>query len=154
MQTNDRPRRGPILMVEDSDEDFAAVQRALRDAPVEFPIYRCTTGEEALEFLHRLGRYADPACSPRPSLILLDLNVPGTDGRAVLKRVKRDEGLKAIPVIILTTSSNPKDVETCYRDGANGYQVKQVNYANFRRAIHMMVDYWFTAAMLPAGTGG
>src|SRR3954454_21049656 len=84
----------PILLVEDSPEDFETTERAFRRSGLKNPIYRCADGDEALDFLHRRGQYADPHKSPRPGVILLDLNLPGTDGREVLSDIKNDPSLK------------------------------------------------------------
>jgi CheY-like chemotaxis protein len=138
-----------ILLVEDSDEDYVAFTRALRDTAVTVSLPRCTRGEEALDYLHGRGRFADPAHAPRPALVLLDLNLPGMDGRELLTMIKGDENLKSIPVVIVTTSRNPRDVEWCYQHGANSYQVKAVGYDQFRRAVRLLVEYWFTGCILP-----
>ena len=80
----------PLLIIEDSDEDFAALERMIGKAKIVHPIYRCEDGEEALEFLHHKGAYQDVTRYPRPSLIVLDLNLPGMDGREVLADLKQD----------------------------------------------------------------
>lgn len=138
-----------ILLVEDSPEDFEATERAFRRAGLKNPIHRCADGDEALDYLYRRGRYADPAASPTPGIILLDLNLPGTDGREVLETVKGDESLKRIPVIVLTTSSDERDVEACYRSGANSYIQKPVDLDGFMRAIERLKGYWFEVVILP-----
>jgi CheY-like chemotaxis protein len=112
-------------------------------------VHRCTTGDQALNYLYRREEYTDAALAPRPNLILLDLNLPGTDGRALLAVIKDDEDLRAIPVIVLTTSSNPKDIATCYQRGANSYLIKPVDYARFKQSLQTLVDYWFRVAVLP-----
>jgi CheY-like chemotaxis protein len=140
----------PLLLVEDSDEDYAALERAILQAGLNIPLHRCRDADEALEYLRQSGRYADPETAPRPSLILLDLNVPGTDGREALQVIKRDKALSAIPVIVMTTSANPVDVIECYRQGANGYQVKMSDYEGFKLEIQRTVDYWFHTAVIPA----
>ena len=89
------------------------------------------------------------ANSLRPSLILLDLNLPGTDGREVLRRIKQDDSLKLIPIVVFTTSNNPKDIEVCYRYGVNSYIVKPIDFAQLKRDIQILVDYWFEVATLP-----
>jgi CheY-like chemotaxis protein len=139
----------PILLVEDSPEDFEVTRRAFRKSGLKNPVVLCTDGDQALDFLHRRGRYADPAMSPRPGIILLDLNLPGTDGRQVLEEIKRDEGLKQIPVIVLTTSNDERDVAACYRAGANSYVHKPVNLEGFMKAISRLNDYWFEVVILP-----
>lgn len=138
-----------LLLIEDSDEDVAATARGLSHDGLQIVIHRCTTGDQALDYLYRRGPYAAPAAAPRPNLILLDLNLPGTDGRALLAVVKDDEELASIPVIVLTTSNNPKDIATCYRRGANSYQIKPVDYGRFKQALQTMISYWFQVATLP-----
>lgn len=139
----------PILLVEDSPEDFEATVRALRRAGLANPIARCCDGDEALDYLHQRGPYADPSKAPRPGVILLDLNLPGTDGREVLTEVKQDEALKSIPVVVLTTSSDERDVERCYAAGANSYIKKPVDLAGFIAAIQRLKEYWFEVVILP-----
>lgn len=145
---NDTPNQ-PILLVEDSPEDFETTKRAFRKAGLKNPIVLCADGDEALDFLHRRGRFADPAASPRPGLILLDLNLPGTDGRQVLEEIKSTEALKQIPVIVLTTSNDERDVAACYRAGANSYVQKPVDMDGFMRAIERLNGYWFEVVILP-----
>ncbi|MGH9845238.1 MAG: response regulator [Blastocatellia bacterium] len=139
-----------VLLIEDSDEDYTAFARAIRLTGLEHTLHRCRDGDEALAFLFQQGPHAGPRTTPRPSLILLDLNLPGTDGREVLARVKRDERLRAIPLIVLTTSANPQDIHECYRQGANSYQVKSANYEGFKGEVQRTVDYWFRTAVTPA----
>lgn len=139
----------PILLVEDSPEDFETTERALRKSGLKNPIFRCADGDEALDFLYRRGRYSDPQTSPRPGVILLDLNLPGTDGREVLSEVKTDPNLKQIPVIVLTTSKDERDIEVCYRCGANSYIQKPVDLDGFMKAIERLNDYWFEVVILP-----
>jgi len=141
----------PILLVEDSPEDYEATVRAFKRSGLKNPIYRCEDGENALDFLHRRGPYADPERSPRPGVILLDLNLPGTDGREVLTEIKRDDQLKQIPVIVLTTSNDSRDVESCYQAGANSYIQKPVDTEGFVRAIERLNGYWFEVVVLPHG---
>ena len=143
------PLHPNILLVEDSQEDYVAFARCIDRTGLKHTLHRSRDGDEALDFLFRRGRHADPLTSPRPSLILLDLNLPGTDGREVLARVKQDERLRSIPVIVLTTSTNPRDVSECYQQGANGYQVKSVDYERFRQDVQHTVNYWFGTAVLP-----
>jgi CheY-like chemotaxis protein len=138
-----------LLVVEDSDEDFEALQRYLDKYPLTIPIYRCVDGDDALAFLSHTGNYTDPQNAPRPGLILLDLNLPGMDGREVLQKIKQNEDLKLIPVVIFTTSSNPKDIESCYKQGVNSYIVKPMDAARLKRNIQTLIDYWFDTTVLP-----
>lgn len=139
----------PLLVVEDSNEDFEVLQRFLHRSAMTVPIQRCVSGEQALAFLYRTDAYSGQDCPPRPALIVLDLNLPGTDGREVLRRIKQDDNLKTIPVVIFTTSSNPKDIEECYQYGANSYIVKPINFAQLKRDVQVLIDYWFEVTMLP-----
>jgi CheY-like chemotaxis protein len=138
-----------ILIVEDSDDDFFATQRAFKKAGLANLLHRCTTGDEAVDYLFRRGAFADPGTSPRPSVVLLDLNLPGLDGRDVLRLVKSDPELRKIPVIVLTTSSADQDIERCYADGANSYIQKPVVPQGFFDAIARLKDYWLEVAILP-----
>src|SRR5215207_6278628 len=111
----------PILLVEDSPEDCTATVRALQRSGLKNTIIHCATGDDALDYLYERGAYAEPGKAARPSLILLDLNLPGTDGREVLEQVKSDELLRQIPVVVLTTSVDDRDIKSCYKAGANSY---------------------------------
>lgn len=139
----------PLLIVEDSNEDFEALQRFLQRSPMTIPIQRCVNGEQALAFLFRTGSYVERESAPRPGLIVLDLNLPGTDGREVLRRIKQDAHLKTIPVVVFTTSNNPKDIGDCYQYGVNSYIVKPINFAQLKRDVQMLVEYWFEVTTLP-----
>lgn len=138
----------PILLVEDSPEDFEATQRAFRRSGLKNPIVRCEDGEEALDYLYRRGRHADAV---RPGVILLDLNLPGTDGRQVLAEIKKEESLKQIPVVVLTTSADERDIFACYSAGANSYIQKPVDIDGFVKAIERLNGYWFEVVILPRG---
>ncbi|BAY20645.1 response regulator receiver protein [Calothrix sp. NIES-2100] len=139
----------PLLIVEDSNEDFETIQRFLSRSSMLVPIHRCINGDQALAFLYRTGRYTKPEIAPRPGMIVLDLNLPGTDGREVLHRIKQDDSLKTIPVVVFTTSNNPKDIQDCYKYGVNSYIVKPINFAQLKRDIQTLVDYWFEITTLP-----
>ncbi|MFB2898465.1 response regulator [Aerosakkonemataceae cyanobacterium BLCC-F50] len=137
-----------FLVVEDSDEDFFAFERIVKKLSLTQAIYRCSDGDEALDFLYHRGQYIDPEKSPRPSIILLDLNLPGIDGRDILAQIKQDSNLNMIPVVVFTTSSNPKDVEICYQQGANSYIIKPINVNKLMRSIQLLIEYWFEANTL------
>lgn len=139
----------PVLLVEDSPEDYEATVRGFTRARLANPIHRCEDGDEALDYLFRRGKYDDPATSPRPGVILLDLNMPGLDGREVLTEIKAHEHLRDIPVIVLTTSTDDRDINECYKAGANSYVKKPVGLANYLDAIQRLRDYWFSITILP-----
>ncbi len=140
-----------ILIVEDSDEHFEAIRRAFLKTGIVNPVHRCCDGDDALDYLFHRGVHADPATAPRPAVMLLDLNLPGTDGREVLDNLKADETLRVLPVVVLSTSSHPGDIELCYRTGASGYIIKPVRFDEFLKTVENLKSYWFDTVALPVG---
>lgn len=139
-----------ILIVDDSEDDFDATVRALaKGANLKNPIRRCEDGKECLDYLFRRGDYAEPEASPRPGIILLDLNMPGIDGRSVLEEIKNDASLRSIPTIVMTNSDDERDISACYEIGANTYVRKPLNWDNFFEAMKRLKEYWFEIAVLP-----
>lgn len=137
-----------ILVVEDNPADFFATERGLHKAGLANPIVHAESGEQALEYLHGTGRYA--ADGPqKPGIVLLDINLPGLNGGEVLERIRADERLKLVPVIMLTTSSDERDVQMAYRLGANSYVQKPVDLDGFMAALKRLKDYWFELVILP-----
>lgn len=133
---------GPLLVVEDSDEDWEALTWAARKVGGSLPrLERCADGESAMARLHR---------GPRPSLVLLDLNLGAIAGQEVLGEVRRTPELCMVPVVIWTTSANPDDVQGCYRAGANTYLHKPVGAETLIESVRALVDYWYRVAVLPA----
>lgn len=143
-----------VLLVEDSDADSEATVRALGKCATPPAVHRCADGDEALAFLRSLDGAGEPSVVARPAVILLDLNMPGTDGRQVLEQIKADDALKHIPVVILTTSADQSDVTFCYRHGASGYMTKPVDLAKFAKSVQQFCAYWFEAVELPQQPGG
>ncbi len=139
----------PILIVEDNDYDFDQTVRAFQRSRLANPIFRCVNGDDALDFLYHRGEYTDPASAPRPSIVLLDLKLPGTDGHEVLQIVKADTDLKSIPVVMLTTSEDERDIQACYLAGANTYIRKPVTFDGYLEAVQRLEQYWFHIAVLP-----
>ncbi|WP_066426459.1 response regulator [Anabaena sp. 4-3] len=139
----------PLLIIEDSDEDFEVLRRIMQRETVLNPIFRCSDGDEALDFLYHTGDYSDAKTAPRPSIILLDLNLPGTDGRELIAQVKQDQDLRHIPIIVLTTSSNPKDIEICYRYSVASYILKPIDINRLVKTIHTFLTYWLDIVILP-----
>jgi two-component system response regulator len=137
-----------ILLVEDNEDDYEATARSLKKNHFLNPIHWCRSGRDALDYLTRKGAYVDSS-APLPDLILLDLNMPGVDGRQVLTQIKSDEALKHIPVVVLTTSADVKDVDECYQIGASTYIQKPVSFEGLTEAVRKMKDYWFGVAILP-----
>lgn len=138
----------PILLVEDNQDDYEATVRSLKKNHFVNPIKWCKNGQEALDYLLKKGQYAQDATVP--GLILLDLNMPGIDGREVLRQLKDYPELRRIPVVVLTTSSDVKDVDECYEIGASTYIQKPVSFGGLTEAIRTMKDYWFGIAILPS----
>lgn len=138
-----------ILLIEDNPDDYEATQRSFKKANFVNPLYWCSNGQDGLDFLKRRGKYADQPDVTRPALILLDLNMPGVDGRAILELVKQDNELRSIPVVVLTTSTDERDIERCYELGASTYIQKPVNFDGLVQAAARMRDYWFGMALLP-----
>lgn len=132
----------PILIVEDSDDDFDATKRAFSKANLLNPIEHALSGEQALAYLKDNK-------NSKPGLILLDLNMPGLDGRRTLEIIKQHQYLKKIPVVILTTSDDERDVKACYELGANTYIQKPVDFDGLICAIKQLKEYWFEIALLP-----
>jgi CheY-like chemotaxis protein len=148
----DRHRKHTLLVIEDSDEDFEALTRIIRqvsDAPLS--LRRCSDGDDAINLLNRQGKYhnTDDIFS-FPDLVILDLNLPGTDGREVLNAIKQSKTLKTIPVVVLSTSSNPKDLQACYEYGCNSYMIKPMNNSKLKDSVKTLLDYWFRSVVLPA----
>lgn len=139
-----------LLVVEDSDEDFEALSRVLKKLGVENPVRRCVDGDECLAMLDRAGQNREPGKNALPGLILLDLNMPGTDGRDALRAIKTDPRLQKIPVTILTTSSNQRDVQACYEYGANAYVLKSIDYDELVETMRTVTDFWLGAVVLPS----
>lgn len=132
-----------VLVVEDNDDDFEATERALRQADDLQPeVRRCRDGLQAWQVLNRTSE-------PNPSLILLDLNMPGLDGRNLLKRLKENENLCHIPVVVMTTSDAEEDVVGCYRSGANSFVQKPLDWKSFVQTIRGLREYWFELSKLP-----
>lgn len=138
-----------ILLVEDNEDDYEATVRSLEKNRFLNPVKWCRHGQDALDYLHGCGEYADNPDVRRPSMILLDLNMPGVDGREVLETIKKDADLRSIPVIVLTTSDDARDVRQCYDIGANTFIQKPVSFDGLVQAIRTMNDYWFGVAILP-----
>jgi CheY-like chemotaxis protein len=139
----------PLLIAEDSDEDFEVLELLMQQMKVQNPIYRCTNGDKVLDFVYQDGEDWRQCNVQRPSVILLDLNLPGTDGREVLEQLKQDQSFRKIPIVVFTTSSNPKDIEFCYQNGANGYLIKPVDADELERTVQAFVDYWLQANIPP-----
>ena len=142
---NIAPPPGDLIVVEESDEDFATVLDAAHAAGLRHEIRRATSGEECLWLLGENERER----RANPSLVLLDLNTPLSDGRDALRSIRQNERLRALPLVVLSTSSNPRDVEFCYAAGANAYHTKPVSYPAHLQTLRDIFDYWLTRTVLP-----
>lgn len=138
-----------ILLVEDNNDDAAMAIHSLRKSNIKNEIVHFQTGDEALDYLYGLLKHHGVHEAILPCLILLDLNLPGTDGREVLAEVKGHPQLKLIPVIVLTTSSDERDIDRCYEYGANSYVVKPVRFEGFVSAMERLTGYWLEIAVIP-----
>jgi len=137
-----------VLLIEDSEDDYEATMRAFKKANFHNPVVWSQSGRDAIDFLKHEGVHKD-SVKAAPGLIMLDLNMPGLDGRKTLQLIKDDNGLKRIPVIILTTSADERDVDACYQMGANTYVQKPVSFDGLIEAIKRLKEYWFEIALLP-----
>jgi chemotaxis family two-component system response regulator Rcp1 len=135
-----------VLLVEDSPTDLLMTREALEHAKVLLNLLVVDDGVQALEFLRRTGKFAQ---APRPDLILLDLNLPRRDGREVLADIKQDPLLKAIPVVILTTSKAEEYIARAYLSHANCFITKPVGFANFNEVMRSIERFWFAVVTLP-----
>ena len=135
-----------ILLVEDNPGDVEITRECLEASRIDSSVHVVGDGALALEYLRRTGRYAD---SPRPDLIILDLNLPKKDGAAVLDEIKHDPSLRRIPVVILTSSGAEADIIKSYNLHANCYIVKPTNLDRFEAMVQSIEDFWFATARLP-----
>jgi len=152
---NAQPRPIVILMAEDDEDDRLLTRQAFAEARFANDLRVVGDGVELLDYLLRRGRYADGDASPRPGIILLDLNMPRMDGREALRQIKLHGELRRIPVVILTTSKAEEDIIRSYDLGASGYVTKPVTFESMVEAVRVIGQYWFQLVELPAdGAGG
>jgi CheY-like chemotaxis protein len=138
-----------VLADDDADHRHLA-RAALRDAQLNNDVHEVGDGVELLDYLKRRGAYADAATSPRPGLILLDLNMPVMDGRDALQAIKQDPDLHTIPVVVLTTSKNEEDVVRSYELGVNAFITKPVTFPALVEVMRSFAQYWLEIVELPA----
>ena len=135
-----------ILLVEDNEGDIILTLEALKEAKIYNEINVVRDGDAALQYLNKEGEYQD---AETPDLILLDINLPKMDGIEVLAKIKSNEGLMVIPVVMLTTSDSEKDIFQSYQSHANCYITKPVNFENFMDVIQTIKDFWINIVKLP-----
>jgi two-component system, response regulator len=131
-----------ILLVEDNDDDAELTIKAFRDAKIGNPVRRVEDGVEALDYLFARGKYADRNGSENPAVVLLDLKLPKLNGIEVLKAIRADERTRHLPVVVLTSSSEDRDRLDAYRELANSYVTKPVDYDQFVGAARQLGLYW------------
>lgn len=138
-----------ILLADDDEEDRMLTSDALTESRVANDLRFVTDGDELLDYLYRKGKFSDPQDSPRPGLILLDLNMPRKDGREALREIKADPELRRIPVIILTTSKAEEDIYRTYDLGANSFITKPVHFPALVDVMKEIGRYWIEIVELP-----
>ena len=138
-----------LLVVEDNNEDYTTLLRVFRKLAFSQRVERCANAEECFDYLYALKKYQERNETAPPLLLLLDLNLPGKDGHAILRQIKAVSSLRHIPIVIITTSTDPRDIQTCYMEGANSYLIKTVDYVVYEQTIRHFLDYWFHAVRLP-----
>lgn len=138
-----------ILMADDDADDRELTREAVAESRLRNDLRFVEDGEELLDYLHRRGKYATPASSPRPGLILLDLNMPRMDGREALRAIKACPNLRQIPVVVLTTSRAEEDIFASYDTGASSFITKPVTFASLVETIKALGRYWLEIVDLP-----
>lgn len=138
-----------VLLVEDNEDDVSLVRRAFSKGKVVNPLQVVRSGEEALEYLVGTGRYANRLEYPLPELILLDLKLPGIDGFQVLRWIRQQPGLKALRVVVLTSSNELRDATLAYQTGANSFLVKPVDFEEFVNITNAIQGYWLWTSKSP-----
>ncbi len=142
-----------IVVIEDSDEDFYSFWRATQKLDLfERSFYnfiRFRDGDKALDYLFRQEEYEELK-SPQPIAIVLDLNLPNTDGRDIIQMVKQSPDLQMIPIIVLTTSNSLQDIQTCYKNGANSYMLKPMGVNEIQQTVQILFQHWFQFTVLPS----
>ncbi len=145
----DERRPITILLADDDEDDRKLAQDALAESRLANDLHTVEDGEELMDYLLRRGKYAALADSPRPGLILLDLNMPKKDGREALREIKADPSLRQIPVVVLTTSKAEEDIYRTYDLGANSFITKPVMFESLVRVMKDLGTYWFEIVELP-----
>jgi two-component system, chemotaxis family, response regulator Rcp1 len=139
-------RPAEILLAEDNDNDAELTHQGFKRCKLMLNLHHVKDGEECMAFLRKQGEYSN---APTPDILLLDLNMPRMDGREVLAEIVADESLKAIPVVVLTTSAQDEEILRMYKLRCSSYIVKPVDFEKFLVVIRSMAEYWFTVVVLP-----
>jgi len=138
-----------ILLAEDDPDDRLMAQEALEESHLANELYIVEDGEELMDYLLRRNKYTNPITSPRPGLILLDLNMPRKDGREALVEIRQHPRLCTIPIVVLTTSKAEEDIFRTYRYGANSFISKPVSFEGLVQVVKALKHYWFEIVELP-----
>ena len=138
-----------ILLVEDNPADQQLTIRAFQKGKINTNLQITNDGQEAMDYLLRRNKFQEKSISPRPDLILLDINMPKKDGKQVLKEIRSNDSIKSIPVVMLTTSDQEKDIVDSYNLGVNSYISKPVRINEFIKAVDKLEEFWFTLSKLP-----
>lgn len=138
-----------LLLVEDSDDDLFLMKRSFERAEVPFNLQIVKDGDQAVDYLSGVEAYADRFTYPLPSLVLLDVKLPRRNGFEVLQWIRSQPDFTCLPVVMLTNSDEPIDIQKAYRIGANSYLVKPLNYEQLEKTLPLLMDYWMTANVSP-----
>lgn len=149
MEPKDQVRPITILIADDDADDRLMISDALNESRLANDLRFVKDGEELMAYLHRTGAYTDPTKSPRPGIILLDLNMPKKDGREALGEIKADPRIRSIPVVVLTTSKAEEDVYRTYDLGVSSFITKPVTFDSLVTIIRELGRYWFEIVELP-----
>ena len=148
-----RPKKPPLILIaEDDDDQYELTSSALSEYRSANLLRRVVDGEDLMNYLLRHGDYKNEALYPKPSFILLDLNMPKKDGRQALKEIKSNAELRSIPVTVLTVSRDEKDIDRMYALGANSYITKPIGFTELEQAMKSLEAYWFQTAQIPKPT--
>ena len=136
-----------ILVIEDSDDDYLAFQRAVRSSPHPLQLERCRSGAEAQDYIQRAAESGQ-----WPSLVFLDLNMPGIDGRTLLRWLRGRGDARHLRLVVYSTSDSPSDIAYCYSNCANAVHTKPAGFEQMRSSLLQIIDYWLSEARLPSTT--
>ena len=138
-----------ILLAEDDPDDIYLISEAIDESRLDARVFIVEDGQELMDYLHHRGKFKDEVLSPRPDLILLDLNMPRKDGRTALAEIKSDPSMRGIPVVVLTTSSAQDDLDRSYASGSSGFVTKPASFKGLREVIAKIGEYWLGTVRLP-----
>jgi CheY-like chemotaxis protein len=141
--------RSRVLLVEQNPDLVEIISSVVKSAGLVDEIYVARDGEEALDFIFHEGKYADGEGAPRPALVLMDVKLPKENGLSVLKKIKARPESRGIPVVMLSSSSSPVDIQSAFAEGANSYVIKPSKYNELMDQVERLLHYWFTTNALP-----